>query len=220
MKGLIFEIEAPYFFCFRKPATTSVILTYQIPPFTTIRGFLANCLGLGQFPKYVEYLSLQEGIKIGIQKLVVRGFSRELSKILKLKKTEEGFKRVFPSSPMFKDFLIGPRYRIYIIGEDNIENLFERLKDPERPLYLGQSDDMVDVTNVRMMDIEKIKSKVIHSIVEGVHESCEIVKLPYKFSIDGKSLKELTISIPNKYPLVLDKEIECYRFNEENIAAY
>jgi CRISPR-associated protein Cas5h len=220
MKGLIFEMEAPYFCCFRKPATTSVILTYPIPPFTTIRGFLANCLGLGQFPKHVEYLSLQNGIKIGIQRLEVKGISRELCKILKLKKTGEGFKRVFPSSPMFKNYLIGPKYRIYIDGESNIESLFESLKDPERPLYLGQSDDMVDVTNVKVMDIEKTKSKEIHSVIKGVQENCEIVKLPYKFSKDGKSLEELTVSIPKKYPLALDKEVECCRFGEEYIIAY
>jgi len=108
--------------------------------------------GLGQFPMHMEYLSLQEGTKIGIQRLGVKGISRELCKILKLKKAGEGFKRVFPSSPMFKNFLVGPKYRVYIVGESNIESLFERLKDPARPLYLGQSDDMVDVSNVDLID--------------------------------------------------------------------
>lgn len=220
MKGLIFEAEAPYFCCFRKPATTSVILTYPIPPFTTIRGFLANSLGLGQFPKHEGYLTLQDEMKIGLQRLEVKGTSRELCKILKLKKTEEGFKRVFPSSPMFKNFLIGPKYRIYIVGEGDIESLFERLKDPERSLYLGQSDDMVDISYVEIIDIEKVKSKEIHSVIKGIHENCEIVKLPYKFGEDGKSLEKLTISIPNKYPLVLDKGVECFRFNEEHVATY
>jgi len=220
MKGLIFEVESPYFCCFRKPASTSVILTYPMPPFTTIRGFLANCLGLGQFPKHMEYLSLQDGLKIGVQRLEVKGVSRELCKILKLKKTEKRFMRVFPSSPMFKEFLVDPKYKIYIVGGDNIEELFKKLRDPERPLYLGQSDDVVDVKNVKTMDVEKVTSREIHSVVKGIYENCEVLKMPYKFSEDGKSLEEMTISVPRDIPLVLGEGVECYKFDREYIAVY
>jgi len=47
MRGIIIRCEVLYFVTFRKPASTSLILTYPIPPFTTIRGMIANALGLG-----------------------------------------------------------------------------------------------------------------------------------------------------------------------------
>jgi len=214
-------MEGLYFNCFRKPASTSTILSYPIPPFTTIRGVLANCLGMGQFPKYDEYLLLQEEIKIGIQKLDIKGITRELSKFLKLKKTGSGFRRIFPSSPMFKEFLINPRYKIYVLGNNEwIKNISEKIRNPERPLYLGQSDDLVDITNVKTTKSEKMKSKEIYSVIEGVYENCEIVKVPYKFGSDGKSLQELTISIPMEYPLITDEKVRCYKLGDECIALY
>ncbi|MBI5681164.1 MAG: CRISPR-associated protein Cas5 [Methanobacterium sp.] len=221
MKCLSFEIEGIYFNCFRKPTSTSTIVSYSIPPFTTIRGVLSNCLGLGQFPRHEEYLLLQDEIKIGIQKIAIKGISKELSKILKLKKTGSGFRRVFPSSPMFREFLVNPEYKVYVLGNnEKIEDISKKLKNPERPLYLGQSDDMVDITNIKTIKTEKTESKKIHSVVEGIYENCEIVKIPYKFGNDGKSLQELTISLPMGYPLIIDEKVECYKCDDEYITAY
>ncbi|RLC75080.1 MAG: CRISPR-associated protein Cas5, partial [Chloroflexi bacterium] len=45
MLGLKFKIDCLYFNTFRKPISTSLILTYFIPPYTTIRGMISNALG-------------------------------------------------------------------------------------------------------------------------------------------------------------------------------
>ncbi len=47
MNGLSFIIETPYIVNFRKPYSTITLLSFPFPPFTTIRGLIANTLGMG-----------------------------------------------------------------------------------------------------------------------------------------------------------------------------
>jgi len=227
MQGLTFELEGIYFLCFRRPTTTSLVLSYPLPPFTTIRGLLANCLGMPRFPDYKEQLVLKN-IKIGMQPINLREIHRnkttEICRLLKLIEREAAARaRIwnFPSTPMFKEFLVAPRYKMFLIGEKELlKKIYEKLRNPERPLYLGQSDDMIDFLNPELIGIEEIESKEIHSIIKGIYEGCEIIRLPYKFSEDGKSLEEITVSIPHKFPLILKEEIKCYKFRTIHVCVY
>lgn len=47
MNGLSFVLETPYIVNFRKPYSTITLLTFPFPPFTTIRGLIANAMGMG-----------------------------------------------------------------------------------------------------------------------------------------------------------------------------
>ena len=76
MRGIIIRCEVLYFVTFRKPASTSLILTYPIPPFTTIRGMIANALGLAQHDH-----SLQDQIKIGLRVLDAGFKNVEMAKV-------------------------------------------------------------------------------------------------------------------------------------------
>lgn len=140
----------------------------------------------------------------------------EMSKILKLvtRQTERTFMRRFPSAPMFRTFLVNPRYRIYLVGEDAlIEEIAQKLKNPERVCYLGQSDDMVDISDVVVMEVQKERSATVSSVVEGVHESCEVVKVPYKFVNNGEDVEMKVISVPRRVPVELMEAVECWRFD-------
>ena len=59
MRCLKFGLEGLYFTSFRKPTSTSLIMSYTVPPYTTIRGLIANALGIERD----NYL-LQDEIKI------------------------------------------------------------------------------------------------------------------------------------------------------------
>ena len=68
----------------------------------------------------------------------------ELAKILKLKESPGPPSTHYPSAPMFKEYLVNPKYELFVGGQENIiTKIHEALVYPERPLYLGQSDDLV-----------------------------------------------------------------------------
>jgi CRISPR-associated protein Cas5h len=218
MLGLRFDVEGVYFCCFRQPTTTSVILSYSVPPFTTIRGLLECAIGLPRDSYY-----LQDKIRIGIQPFGDPEKITELSRILKLvtRQKERTYLDKFPSAPMFRTFLVNPLYRIYLTGADAVlMEIEEKLKDPERICYMGQSDDMVDIRNVFLMEIHKEKSTVISGIIEGVLEDCEVVRLPYRFVNNGKDVEMKVISVPKSLSVNLGKEVECWRFDTGDVILF
>ncbi len=212
--GVVFDLECPYFACFRHPTSTSVILTYPIPPFTTIRGMLSNALGLLR-----NDFSLQDQLQIGIQVLTRIEQTRELAKILKLLSKETDIRSTrssFPSSPMYRYFLVRPAYRIYLGGElDLLNHLVQALNSPKRPLYLGQSDDMVTISRIRLMDIVKGTSRTVHSLVAGIHPGCELVKLPLRFEDEDTLIYTEVLSLPPRFPWELEREMDLYGFEQE-----
>jgi hypothetical protein len=53
--------------------------------------------------------------------------------------------------------LISPTYRMYVGGPDDLlESFQEALQDPERLLYLGRSDDLVDVRDVDLISVQRM----------------------------------------------------------------
>jgi CRISPR-associated protein Cas5h len=214
MLGIKFRLEGLYFTTFRKPTSTSLIMSYSIPPYTTIRGLISNALGLRR-----DDLIIQDWMKIGIKPLNFLNRSREIAKLLKLKGTGEIHQKVFPSAPMFREFLISPSYEIYICGEeDKIEQIHNALLQPTRPLYIGASDDLVDIEPSIPVKIQEVNTKEVSGVVEGIHENCFVEKIPYKFIRSGKdfSLQYKTVSIPQNGIITLKEEVACCRFDGED----
>lgn len=217
--GISFVLDVPYFACFRKPVSTNLLQTYKIVPFTTVRGVIANALGYTR-----ENLSLQDKLKIGIQPIVVGTATTEMCKILKLTTGKNEFKNVnnrtmlgdFPSSPMFKDFLIHPRYQIYATSEESklITEITEALLSPARLLYLGQSDDMVVIDDIRKCTIQTGSSDTFWSLIEGIHPGCSLVKLPYKFESGRELVYSPLLSAAEFYPLKIKEERICVFFGD------
>jgi CRISPR-associated protein Cas5h len=215
MWGLEFKLDTLYFASFRRPASTSLVLTYITPPYTTLRGLISNALGM----KRDDY-SIQDWIKIGISSPANLNKSREMAKILKLKGTGDTYTRTFPSSPIFREFLIAPRYRIWVAGEkEQIYRIYDALVQPERPLYLGTSDDLVDVEASKPEEIDETKAKQVIGIVGGIHENCRVENIPYKFIKVDKdfSIEYKTVSIPSTATMSLREEIACWKFHSGNV---
>jgi len=217
MKGFVITCEVLYTATFRKPSSTSLILTYPLPPFTTVRGMLANALGLAQHDH-----SLQDRIKIGIR-IIKQGYKNvEMAKILKLKENNEKAIRDYPSSPMFREFMVQPIYQFFITTSDDFAfQLHRALHFTKRPLYLGQSDDLVDITVSDLKNIETKIAKNFHSVVEGIHEDCIVEKLPYAFhQTKGRySLEMKLVSIP-KPGKTIAKEGTAFIFDGLNIELF
>lgn len=215
MWGLECKLDAIYFATFRRPVSTSLILSYITPPYTTLRGLIANALGM----KRDDY-SIQDWAKIGISPPEKLNKSREIAKILKLKGTGSTYSRVFPSSPIFREFLISPTYRIYLAGKkDKIDCIYSALQQPKRPLYLGTSDDLVDVEVSKPTEVGEIKTKQVTGIIGGIHEKCRIENVPYKFirTNNDFSIEYKTVSIPPTSTITLKEEADCWEFDSGNV---
>ena len=217
MKGITFLLECPYFCCFRKPTSTSTMTTYPVIPFTTLRGLVANAMGL-QRNDFV----LQDKMNIGIAPLSSPFVFTELAKVLKLKEGEKRDRpQIYPSSPMYKEMLIDVKMKIYLGIEDgDYFNLIKNaLNNPARPLYLGQSDDMAVVSDIKCFDtIRKNSSLSLMGIALGIHNDCELVRLPYRFK-DLSTLEYtpvLSIPKPNNQ-ITLKEPTECYYFGKEGV---
>lgn len=217
-RGVILDLDCPYFACFRQPTSTSVVLTYPVPPFTTLRGLLANALGLSR-----NDFSLQEKLWLGVRPLRPIVASRELAKVLKFIRGKEKDVRStpssFPSSPMHRSFLVQPAYRVYLSSEDYelLDALVDALRRPRRPLYLGQSDDVVVVQTVQRVQITQVRSRRVHSMIGGIYPGCELLKLPLRFEDENTLVYTGTLSLPPRFPWELDHEANLWDFAGETV---
>lgn len=217
MKGITFLLECPYFCCFRKPTSTSSMTTYPVIPYTTLRGLIANAMGLQR-----NDFTLQDKMIVGIVSLSSSYIFTELAKILKLKEGEKRDRpQIYPSSPMYKELLVNASMKIYLgIEDENYFNLIKNaLNNPARPLYIGQSDDMVVITDIKGFDtVKKAPALSLMGIALGIYNDCELVRLPYKFK-DLSTLEYtpvLSIPKPNN-PITSKESAECYYFGDEGV---
>jgi len=190
MKCLRFRLETPYLVNFRKPFSTISILSYPFPPYTTIRGLLANALGLK-----VDNYSLQEKFEISLKPLSVAERTQDMVLMKKLKPPanakkikelmekldESGLseltdkeKKLYEqlkkpqstSAPFVKEFITPIVCSVYVLGEEkDLNELKQALENPARPLYVGASDDFVVIYDMKIVDAVETKSDEIDSIV-------------------------------------------------------
>jgi len=140
-------------------------------------------------------------------------------------KKEYEIRKPWLRTQVHRQRLIQPRYSIYILsseesGEFSINNLSHCLRNPKRPLYLGESDDIVDLTingeGIVGVEDENYISSKLSSVLPGprVYENCQIVKIPIKLRYDKNSDQKLICSIPRGD---LREDMSCIRVCEENV---
>lgn len=124
-----------------------------------LRGLIANAMGL-QRNDFV----LQDKMIVGIVPLSSSQIFTELAKILKLKEGEKRDRpQIYPSSPMYKELLVNVSMKIYLGIEDGdyFNLIVNALSNPARPLYIGQSDDMVVISDIKGFGTVKKKFRFI-----------------------------------------------------------
>lgn len=125
--------------------------------------------------------------------------------------------KVWLSTQINRQRLIEPKYSIYILSDDDgefsLENIMEALINPKRPLYIGESDDVVDILNVSLVDIKNSKSSLISSIIPGLYSNSELIKIPtnLKYNLDNEY--STLCSIPKGD---IGEIIKCYEYDGEN----
>ncbi|MBD3201813.1 MAG: CRISPR-associated protein Cas5 [Candidatus Lokiarchaeota archaeon] len=234
---IYFNLSIPYWVNFRVPTAINFILSFSVPPPTTIYGLIMNSLG-----KFQNDYTFYDKIKIAIQindygqktwdtvsymktadrkSMIVK--NKEIKQIQdgdqklfedKIRELNENyglsiqeaenlinkqssiyksdFQGVFYTQALQCERILNPNYKVYLLIEDDnlTDNIYASLKNPKRPLYLGQSDDFVIIKNINIIRNPKEQNlKKISTIYRGIIENSEIVKLPEYFKKRGRTIK-------------------------------
>ena len=196
-KVLTFGLICPFWTSFRNPSTVNVHVTYPFPPPTTLYGMLNAARGM-RSDWHEDREAWQFALAIKCPGMLVETFS----KILQTSRSDQN-----PDSPydtnrktVIRQKIVGARYLVYIKSSDTLlEEARSALMDPYWSLYLGESDDVVDVVSPEIVEVDKVSVEHIHSILPGLAEGCRLVKVPYRFIKQGKNswrVEQQLYSIP------------------------
>ena len=191
-KILTCGLICPFWTSFRNPSTVNVHVTYPFPPPTTLYGMLNAARGMPQ-----DWHDDRDEWQIS---LIVESSGKLIetfSKILKLyeEKRNKGEvakdrygKAVFDKTTVIRQKIIGVHYTVYFKSvETQLIQAQRALLSPQWPLYLGESDDLVDVLSPRIIEVEPTSAPCIHSIIPGLTEGCRLVKVPHHFIKQGQN---------------------------------
>lgn len=192
-KILTFGLICPFWTSFRNPSTVNVHVTYPFPPPTTLYGMLNAARGMPQ-DWHDDRDEWQISLVIESSGTLIETFS----KILKLSRSPKD-RTIFGRTTVVRQKMIGAYYSAYLKAtEAQLIQAQRALLSPQWPLYLGESDDMVDVVSPRIVEAEMMAVQHIHSIFPGVAEGCRLVKVPDRFVKQNRSwhVEQQLYSIP------------------------
>jgi CRISPR-associated protein Cas5 subtype I-B len=207
MRVLTFDCHVPGWCSFRIPHSINAHLTYPAPPPTTIYGLISNALGLW----YDDY-SLMEKMKIGIRILRPGSKTETYTRWMKWNAAKGSMHMT-----VVKQKLIQPAYRCYICAEDSLlHEIVNALENPSRILYLGDSDDMVELSNILIQDANETTSAEIDSTVPadgGFVSDAYVVRWPVKFDVNQRShtIQYELVYIGKK--IQLSSPVSCWRLS-------
>ncbi len=179
-------LTVPYWCSFRKPNTINVHMTYPVPPITTIYGLIANALGLRQ-----DDYSLMDNICIGLS---IEKWGEEVDSYSNILKSTRSGPTYYYSTSVMRQKIIKPQFYIYVLAkEDLIARIEDALKDPDRLLYLGESDDLVEISQIEVHDVQVVMTKCVDSIIAKpkdlmpVTPGTKIISMPKVFAYETRS---------------------------------
>jgi len=180
-------LDVPFECAFTKASSMNTLPTYEIPPVTTLQGLLYAALGRpslllqggrqrtldkSTFDAEREFRDrVQEKCRFGIRILESGTEHTDLRNRHKKARTEDEYE--FGTYVANVESLIGPTYRMYVSGPDSLLDAFaDALEDPERLLYLGRSDDFVDIHDVDRTTAERIEEEAtVDCAIPGAGEN-------------------------------------------------
>ncbi|HGJ64162.1 TPA: CRISPR-associated protein Cas5 [bacterium] len=213
---LTFKLICPFWTSFRNPGTVNVHVTYPFPPLTTLYGFLNSARGMPQ-DWYLDRDEWQISVVIESRGKLVETFSK-IMKVYEDKTTGEerkqrmsegGSKGFFDRTTLIRQKLLGSCYIVYLKAKpDLLEDAKHALENPKWPLYLGESDDLVDVVSPHIVTESPKPVHHIHSVFPGIVEGCKLVNIPVRYyQIEKQEVKKKKQTEEKKEPWVADYRI-------------
>jgi CRISPR-associated Cas5-like protein len=154
-KVICFEVRAPVM-SFRKPRYENYQLSYSIPPKTMIAGMIANAYNHGE--KF--FYELLKDFQYGVVTLGIKGKFKDLWRAIQGKGVEGGERAIF-----LRDKLFYPHYRIYVRSSKHIGNILEALRNPQNIVYLGLSEELIEIANVQEIFLEPELTDLVDTMI-------------------------------------------------------
>ena len=174
-KILTFGAICPFWASFRQPQTVNVHVTYPIPPLPTLYGMLNAARGKPQ-----DWHADRDYWEIS---LVIESKGKFLETFSKIFKPAREGEALFDRTILMRQKLIKVHYTIYLKTDESLLiEAQQALTAPHWPLYLGESDDIVDIINPHIVQCKPVEVQQIHSIIPGFVEGCQLVNMPSHYT--------------------------------------
>jgi CRISPR-associated Cas5-like protein len=178
-------LDVPFECSFTKAGAMNGLPTYRVPPVPTIQGLLYAALGRPSLLQATQYGELENDVRdqeeafreqvreecsFGIR--IVEDGTEHTNLRSRHKASTSDAERAFITYVAQREALESPTYRIYIGGPTRLLSAFKTaLEDPERLLYLGRSDDLVDVRDIEIHDITHVdEPTTLECVIPGPGE--------------------------------------------------
>lgn len=205
------RLRTPFWCSFRDPGSSNVHRTFPVPPPSTLYGLIAAALGLPQDDQsrraelrfavaieeagemvetYSKWMKIAEPAKDQTQK-----DARTAMRSRGLLTPDEA---IWTSTTVVRQKLIQP---VWIAGvlcsRGAAEQITRALLNPHWPLYLGESDDPVDVEVIGVQRPQSSSAPATGAI-GGVHENGVLANLPTRFSMQNRKwqLARWLVTVP------------------------
>ncbi len=171
------KIEVPYWCSFKVPFAVNVQFTYPVPPITTVKGLIAAALG---YP--ADYLTPLEDLSFGVGIEQKGELVETYSKIIKWDRRDLQMRTL-----VMRQKIIAPQYAVYVKGDRQfIKEIAAALNNPAFPLFLGESDDFIEINDVKIHPLKEIASTTVHNCLpmemgQAQNEDVLIADLPVSF---------------------------------------
>ncbi len=213
-KILTFGVLCPFWASFRQPQTVNVHVTYPFPPPPTLYGMLNAARGKPQ-----DWNTDRDEWHLS---LVIESKGQFLETFSKIFKSARAHGPVFEQTTLIRQKLVKAHYTIYLKArEPLLREAQQALLSPHWPLYLGESDDIVDIIEPRILEIEPSEVQTVHSIVPGFVGGCQLVNVPFRYTEATKNRWQMERQIysipPEGDAATLPESRMAYPVEERNV---
>lgn len=216
------RIHVPFWCSFRDPLTSNVHRTFPLPPPTTLYGLCAAALGMAQDDISRRH-QMRFAVAVEREGELVETYSTwkkageapkgEAQKIafasIKARGNLAPNEAQWISTPIIRQKLIQPVYTIGIWTSKAVsDELQSAFKSPAWPLYLGESDDGIDV-EILGEETPQASNAPATGAVEGVQGGGILASLPRQFTFNKKwELERWLVTVPKVgKPIQTDLEL-------------
>lgn len=169
-------LDVPFECAFTRAGTMNSLPTYRAPPIPTLQGLIYAALGrpsllsVGRHsadkPEEAFRERVREKCRFGVR-ICEDGVQQ--TSLRQRHKASRGDGKAYITYVAQTETLLSPTFRMYVGGPVSlVETFADALCDPERLLYLGRSDDLVEIRDVDVCEAERVsESATLDCVIPG-----------------------------------------------------